>query len=108
MRFQTDVTVKIKDAFAARHEPEAARVLGELFWTLLVLLLVVVSVASIAFGVREFLQPLAAEEVEESVSVAARKTVTRAELVKILEAFDTRATEYETRRTAPVPVRDPS
>lgn len=107
MRFQTDVTVKIKDAFAARHEPEAARVLGEFFWAFLVCLLVLIAVGSIAFGTREFLKPLS-EEVESSVSASARKGVTRAELVKLLEAFDERAKEYDARRTAPVSVKDPS
>jgi hypothetical protein len=107
MRFQTETAVKIRDAFAARHEPEAARVLGEWFWTLLVILLILVTIGSIIFGTREFLKPLT-QEVEESVSVGQRKGVTRAELVKILELFDARAKEYELRRTAPVPVRDPS
>lgn len=107
MRFQTETTVKIKDAFAARHEPEAVRVLGEFFWAFLVCLLVLITIGSIAFGIREFLKPLS-EEVESSVSAGARKGVTRAELVKILEAFDVRAKDYDARRTAPVPVRDPS
>lgn len=107
MRFQTDVTVKIRDAFAARHEPEAARVLGEFFWAFVVCFLGIVVAGSVAFGVWEFLKPLS-EETESSVSVAARKGVTRAELVKILEAFDARAKEYQSRRTAPVPVKDPS
>ena len=69
--------------------------------------LALVTVGSIAFGVREFLRPLS-EEVESSVSVGQRKGVTKPELVKILEAFDARAKEYEARRTAPVPVKDPS
>jgi len=107
MRFDTNFTVKVKDAFAARHEPEAARVLGEIFWAFLVLALTVATLGSVAFGVREFLKPLTVDE-EPSVSVGARKGVTKAELVKILEAFDARAKEYESRRAAPVPVKDPS
>ena len=107
MRFDTNFTLKIKDAYAARHEPEAARRLGEFFWVVLVGLMVIVIVSGIVFGIREFLRPLT-EEVESSVSVGQRKGITRAELVKILEAFDARAADYEARRTAPVPVKDPS
>jgi hypothetical protein len=107
MRFDTNFTVKIRDAYAARHEPEAARVLGEFAWVFMVGLLALSVTLGIAYGVREFLRPLS-EEVESSVSVGARKGVTKVELVKLLEAFDARAREYESRRTAPVPVKDPS
>lgn len=107
MRFSTNFTVKIHDAYAARHEPEAARVLGEFAWVCMAGLLTLTLLGSILFGVREFLRPLSLEA-ESSVSVGARKGVTKVELVKILEAFDTRAKEYESRRTAPVPVKDPS
>lgn len=107
MRLQTDVTVKIKDAIASRHEPESVRVLGELFWVLLVAFLIVATIGGIAIGVREFLTPHA-EPVEESVSTANRKTVTKTEIVKILEMFDARVIEYQARRVAPLPARDPS
>lgn len=107
MRLQTNVTLKIKDAIASRHEPESVRVLGEVFWVLLVVLLIVATIGGIAIGVREFLTPHT-QQVEEPVSSGNRKTVTKTEIVKILEMFDARATEYQTRRAAPLPARDPS
>lgn len=107
MRFGTNFTVKIKDAYAARHEPEAARALGEFAWVFMVVLLGLTLLGSILFGARAFFRPLS-HKVESSVSVGVRKGVTKVELVKILEAFDARAKEYESRRTAPVPVKDPS
>jgi hypothetical protein len=107
MRFDTNFTVKLKDAYTARHEPEAARVLGEYAWMVMLGLISLAIVGSIAYGAREFFRPLS-EEVESSVSVGARKGVTKTELVNILDALDARATEYELRRTAPVPVKDPS
>lgn len=107
MRFDTNLTIKIRDAYAARHEPEAARMLGEVAWMFMLVFLALTIVGGILYGAREFLRPLSAE-VESSVSVGARKGVSRADLVKILEAFDARAKEYESRRTAPVPVKDPS
>lgn len=107
MRLQTEVTVRIKDAIGSRHEPESVRVLGEVFWVLLVVFLVVATVGGIAIGVREFLTPHA-EQVEESVASGNRKTVTKTEIVKILEMFDARVIEYQARRVAPLPARDPS
>lgn len=107
MQLQNEVTMKIKDAFASRHEPESAKVLGEVFWVFLVSILILATVGGIAVGVREFLTPHTQVE-EESVSVGSRKTITKTEIVKILEMFDVRAQEYETRRVAPVSARDPS
>lgn len=63
-------------------------------------------VGGIAFGTYEFLRPLAVES--EGSAAAARRTITKSELVKILEAFDVRATEYQSRRAAPIPIKDPS
>lgn len=107
MRFETGTTIQIRDAYAARHEPEGARVLGEFFWALLILLLALMVSGGIGFGIWEFTRPLT-QDVESSVSVGARKSVTRSELQKILEGFGARAEKYEKRRTAPVGVKDPS
>ena len=107
MRFETDTTIRIKDAYAARHEPEGARVLCEFVWAILVLLLVLMILGGIGFGIWQFTRPLAGD-VESSVSVGAHKSVTRSELQKILEGFGARAEKYEKRRTAPVGVKDPA
>lgn len=107
MQLQNEVTMKIKDAFASRHEPESAKVLGEVFWAFLMSILILATIAGIVLGVHEFLKPHT-QETEESVSVGSRKTITKSEIVKILEMFDTRAKEYESRRVAPVSARDPS
>ena len=107
MRFDTTVSIKIKDAYAARHEPEAQRFLGGAFWSLLILVFSLVVLGSISFGVWEFLQPLTVAS-DTVVGGGKAKTVTKGDLEKILDGFDARATKYNSRKTAPVLVRDPS
>lgn len=106
MRFDFGVTVRIRDAYRAQHEPEAQRVLANAYWTFLTMLFGVILVASIAFGVMQFLSPL--PPIAENPASASRKVFTKADLQKILDAFEARALEYQVRRAAPSPVRDPS
>lgn len=105
MRFDFGVAVKLKDAYRAQHEPEAQRVLAGFVWSALMVLLMVSLALSVGFGVWQFLQPL--PPVAESVSTA-RKVFTKSDLQKILDAFESRAREYDARRSAPSPVKDPS
>ena len=107
MRFDTNIQVKIRDAYRARHEPEAERILGQFYWAVLISFFAMSVVASIGYGVWEFMRPESAIP-ESSASLGAKKTLTRPDLQKVLEAFDQRATKYENRRIAPVLVRDPS
>ena len=107
MRFDTQVSVKIKDAYAARSEPEAVRFLGSVYWALLGTVFALVVAASIAFGVWEFLQPLASDS-DTVVGGHPQKTLTKSDLERVLDGFDARASKYNSRKTAPVLVRDPS
>ncbi len=107
MRFDPHIPVKIKDAYSSRHEPEAAHRLGEWYWMFLMTLLALIVIGGVAFGVWEFITPLTIETAE-SVSVGQRKGVTKTDIVKVLDGFETRADKYEERRVAPVPVKDPS
>ncbi len=107
MRFDTQVSIKIKDAYAARSEPEAVRFLGSVYWALIGSVFTLVVVGSIAFGVWEFLQPLTSDS-DTVVGGHAQKSLTKSDLETVLDGFDARATKYNSRKTAPVLVRDPS
>jgi len=106
MRFDYGVSVKIRDAYASRHEPEAARVLGEFVWAIQLILITLIVLSSIGYGIWEFIRPL--DVPEDSGVGSSRKGFVRSDLQKVLEGFDARAVRYEERRTAPVPIRDPS
>ncbi len=107
MRFDSNVSLKLKDAYHARHEPEAERFLGRVYWAFLIILLALTICGSLGFGVWEFIKPIAVIP-EDAVNTRARKVLTKMDLQKILQAFDERAEEYESRKTAPLPVKDPS
>jgi len=107
MRIDHNLHIRIRDAYAASHEPEAVHMLGRIYWALLISLLALMVIGSVSYGVWQFLQPLEAD-VEPSVTVGARKGLNRAEIQKVLEGFDVRSSMYENRRVAPIPVKDPS
>jgi preprotein translocase subunit SecF len=106
MRFDIGVSVKIRDAYAARHEPEAQHVLANFYWAFLVILCALSLLSAVFYGAWEFTRPLA-EESGSSVTVGVRKVLSRTDIQKVLEALDSRAGLFDERRTAPA-VRDPS
>ncbi|OGG58576.1 hypothetical protein A2765_02525 [Candidatus Kaiserbacteria bacterium RIFCSPHIGHO2_01_FULL_56_24] len=106
MRFDTNIQLKLRDAYAARHEPEAARFLARVYWAFLIVTLAMVVVLSILYGVWEFMQ---APQRDESVTgLHAQQVFTRAQLDTVLQGFDARAARFQTRMTAPVSAKDPS
>jgi|GEM_PF-1469956 len=106
MRFDTDIQVKLKDAYAARHEPEAIRLLARMYWAFLIVGLSLTVVTVISYGIWEFFRmPV----VDAGISgMRPQAAFTRAQLQELLEKFDARAAKFEERMTAPVSARDPS
>jgi len=101
------VPMKIRDAYAARHEPEAEHVLATWYWAVCIVVLALTILGGVGYGAWEFFKP-AGEQVEASVTVGTRKTISRADLQKVLEAFDARAARFETKLRAPASAKDPS
>ncbi len=101
------VPMSIREAYRARHEPEAQRLLGTFYWTMLIFFLALFVMGGVGYGVWEFKRPLT-EGAEESVSVGTKKVITKIEIEKMLQAFEARATMYESRLKAPSPIKDPS
>lgn len=106
MRFDTSIQIKVRDAYAARHEPEAQRILAQAYWSFLIVVFILSASVAISFGVWEFFRMPAADE--GSAGVRPQVAFTKAQLQGILEKFDARANQFQERMTAPVTVRDPS
>jgi hypothetical protein len=106
MRFDSSIPVKVRDAYAARHEPEAQRLLARTYWSFLILGFLLATMLTIAYGVWEFFRTPA---VDDSLSdVRPQAAFTKPQLQGLLEKFDLRADRFQERLTAPVTVRDPS
>ncbi|OHB18799.1 MAG: hypothetical protein A2854_02955 [Parcubacteria group bacterium RIFCSPHIGHO2_01_FULL_56_18] len=106
MRFDTDIQVKLKDAYAARHEPEAIRLLARAYWAFLILGLTFTVITVISYGVWEFFRM---PTVDAGTSGMRPQTAfTRAQLQELLDKFDARAEKFQERMTAPVSAKDPS
>lgn len=106
MKFHKDMQVKIRELYAARLEPEAFRLLASAYWALLVVLLVLMCVGSIGYGVFQFMKETTPGE--EEITVRPQSNLSRTQLQELLDAFDARDREFESRRVSPASVRDPS
>jgi hypothetical protein len=106
MRFDTNIQVKLKDAYAARHEPEAARFLARAYWAFLIVMLALMVIGSIVYGAWEFMQ--APQHDESGSGLHAQQIFTRVQLEGVLDGFDARAARFQTRMTVPVNAKDPS
>lgn len=108
MRFNSSASLRLKDAYYARVEPEAARVIGVFYWSALICTAFVLIVGSTVYGLWEFMQPQLGGQAETNVVIPPKKTFTKASIQKVLQGVEARAERYELQKKAPIPVRDPS
>ena len=104
MRFDTKIHIRLRDAYAVRHEPEAERMLAQALWSACVALVGVALVVSVAYGVWEFSRM---PHADEESTLRAQPGFTRTQIETLLNVFDTRAEEFELRLRAPA-APDPS
>ncbi len=108
MRFDSSVSLRFKDAYHARTEPEAARVVGVFYWSALICTAFLLIIGSTVYGLWEFMQPQFRGGAESSVVIPPKKTFTKAGIQKVLQGVEERAQRYDVQKQAPIPVRDPS
>lgn len=104
MRFDTKLPVRLRDAYSARHEPEAQRVMARAVWAFCAVIFFISLVAGVVYGAWEFTR---IPHGKEESTVRAQTGFTRAQIEGLLKTFDTRAEEFESRVRTPA-VRDPS
>ncbi len=104
MRFDTKLPVRLRDAYARRHEPEAEHVLARAFWAFCTSLFLVAFVAGVIYGAWEFSRM---PRPSDGGNVRGQTGFTRAQIQGLLDAFDARAETFNARLGAP-PARDPS
>ena len=105
MRLNKNFEIQIKDAFAARSEPEGERLLARFYWAILISFLTFVMVISVAYGAWEFMQTPRADILS---GVQPTSALNRADIEKVLQGFDDRAKRFQDRLVAPIGVKDPS
>lgn len=106
MRFDTNIQVKVRDAYAARHEPEAARALARIYWASMITLFSCAATLSILYGAWEFFR----SPVQDANTITVRPQVafTKAQLDGTLKGFDGRADRFQQKLTEPITAKDPS
>ena len=108
MKFETTTSLRLKDAYHTRTEPEAARVLGVFYWSMLILLSAILVAGSIGYGLWEFIQPNGGGPAPSTVVVPSKKVFSKTSVQKILQSLDEKGQEYERRKKEAIPVKDPS
>ena len=92
---------------AARHEPEVRRSLARGYWIMLLVIMLIVSAFSVAFGAWQFMRPMVPTKSTAKLGTP-QMPLHRADLQAALEAFDARAAVFEERAGSPSAPRDPS
>lgn len=105
MRFDTHIPVKLRDAYQARHEPEAQQLFARVYWAILIVIFVIGTIASLSWGAREFLHK---PQGDAGLDVRPQSIFSRAELMTVIQGFEARSQRFETRLKAPVTIKDPS
>ena len=85
---------------AARHEPEVRRSLARGYWIMLLVIMLIVSAFSVAFGVWQFTRHLGPQESDIKLGTP-QVPLHRGDLQAALEAFDARAAAFEERQGSP-------
>lgn len=106
MRFDTHIPVRLKDAFAARHEPEAHAILARVYWTVCISFGFICVLGSVAYGAWEFSQ----NKIQDGtlIDVHPQIQVSKAQLQGVLKKFEERRARFEERLQAPVSIKDPA
>lgn len=99
---------RVKEMYAYRHEPENSRALVELSWRALLVLFVIGIVAILIFAASVFWGVLSTLGAAAAGPARQPAVLDRAELQDTLRLIEERNLEFESKKTTPTPVVDPS
>ena len=109
MKSSTDILNKIRDAYAARYEPEGLRPLSDIYWRGLLLLAFLVLVCVFLYGTWGLVRVLNGLSAGADTSAPPPPPLSRAALSKTIRDFELRRAQFETLQTNPsATIPDPS
>ncbi len=109
MKFLSNITAGIVDAYTYRHEPERQRILAQGYWSILLCLAALVAVASILYGAYQLFSVFQEGNPEEAPFTSGKETkLDTALLQTTLDGFAARAANYSALKSNPPSVSDPA
>lgn len=101
---------RLVGAYADRYQPEGIRVLAYFYWYALLSVAVFVVLTVFTYGYFQFSAVKSGSNSQASVvsEGAMKPPLTREELEKTLQSFEERRTKYESLKSNPPQIADPS
>lgn len=104
-----DIPTRMRNAYAARFEPEGARSLAYLYWRSLLVLTGVLLVLAVAWGLWNLFDVFALLASEPDTSPLPKAALDRGALLNVVQGFETRQTQWNDLTGSPAPaIADPS
>lgn len=110
MSFELFTKNGVRDMYAYRHEPERMRAFADFYWRALLVAATVVALAVIAFGIWELSAVLGSRSPsgEAAPGVQSIPKLDTVKLKNTLSGFQTRRERFESLKTVPPKIADPS
>lgn len=108
MKFFTNIWNYTREVWSFRHEPEHFRKLADFYWRALLVLAALIVIGSGTYGVMKFMAALQEREDALGPSGGGVPLLNKKDLEATLEGFAARAAAYESFKTTPPKIADPS
>lgn len=108
MTWLTNTWNYMHEIWSFRHEPEHFRRLADFYWRALLLIAAVAILGAVSYGTMKFIGAFEGEESLLGESSGGIPLLNQRDLQAVLEAFDARAARYESLKSAPPQITDPS
>jgi len=103
-----DLFLNVREAYASRTEPEAARFLALSLWRMIIVLAIVSIGGSILWGMWSLFSTLAALEPSATVPRIVKPPIDRSALVQTVSGLSQRGERFQKLKDTPVTISDPS
>ena len=109
MKFLNNILARLRDAYAARYEPEGLRPLADTYWRSVLAIAFVVAVLAVLYGVWDLADVLNGLSASADAPVTPAPALDRSKLEATLNGFQARDTQFNSLETNPSQViSDPS
>jgi hypothetical protein len=99
---------RVKEMYAARHEPENLRPLAESFWRMLLMIALLLMVGAAVFGVWKFIAVVHVIGAANGAPSSSRAALDRNRLDRFLSDLNARRASFEAAANAGISTPDPS
>jgi hypothetical protein len=107
MKVSIPVVARVSEAYHTRTEPESLVTLARWSWRLLIAIVFIADMIAIGWGIASLMSALSSFQSDQKPQHVAAPAFDRATLSSTLDAFAARTKNYESLKSARLPLTDP-